>query len=194
MSMPSPWVDDPQGYGRISRMLHWSMVLLLAWQLLSALVRAVAEHTALDAFFWSTHVGVGFTILWLAMLRGAWGLANLRRRPEAEGPALLRKGAALGHLALYLLLILVPALGLLRAFGKGRDLTIYGQQILAPTPAPSARLGALAGEVHEFLGWTLFVLIAGHIAMALWHGLVRRDATLAHMTRGPRPWAAPVRG
>ncbi|ALN71771.1 cytochrome b [Aureimonas sp. AU20] len=186
MPTHSPWVDDPEGYGRVSRILHWGMALLLVWQLLSAVVRAVAEHSPLDAFFWSTHVGTGFTIAWLAILRGAWGLANLRRRPATEGPALLRKAAALGHIALYGLLILVPALGILRAFGKGRDLTIYGHQVFAPvTPGPNAALGSFAGEVHEFLGWTLFALIAGHIAMALWHGFVRRDGTFGSMTRGP---------
>ncbi len=39
--------------------------------------------------------------------------------------------------------------------------------------------------LHGLLGWTLLALIAGHVAMALWHGLVRRDATLRRMTRGP---------
>lgn len=185
MSMPSRWADNPHGYGLVSRALHWGMALMILWQLLTAIVRATAEHGALDNVLWGTHVSVGFTIWWLAILRGVWGLANLSRRPPHEGHPLMRGAATLGHVALYALLILEPTLGMLRAFFKGRELVIYGFPILVRGDAPrNAVLGSFVSEAHELLGWSLFVLIAGHIAMALWHHLVRRDGTLRAMTHG----------
>lgn len=183
MSATSRWSDTPEGYGPVSRAFHWGMTLLIVWQFTSALLRVFAEDTAIEGFFWSTHVTVGFTIWWLAILRGAWGLANLSRRPRHHGPPLLARAATLGHLALYALLILVPSLAIARAFGNGRGFTVYGLQLAAPGE-PNPALTAPGNALHGLLGWVLLALVVGHVAMALWHGYVRRDGTLEHMTRG----------
>ncbi|MBB3951744.1 cytochrome b [Aureimonas jatrophae] len=186
---PAPLADQPSGYGLVTRTLHWGMALLFAWQFTSAILRAVAEDTAIEGFFWSTHYSVGFTLWVLVLLRGAWGLANWSRRPPHEGPPLLARAATLGHLALYALMVVVPTLAILRAAGNGRGFRVYGIQLVAPGGEPVPALVAPGNALHGFLGWTLLVLVAGHIAMALWHGLVRRDATLSRMTRGREPQA-----
>jgi len=185
MSTASPLTDRPDGYGLVSRVFHWGMALLIVWQVTSALLRVFAEDTAIESFFWSTHYTVGFTILWLAVLRGAWGLANFSRRPRHEGPPLLSKAATLGHFALYTLMIVVPSLGLARALGNGRGFSVYGLQLTQPGGQPIPALVAPANAFHGLLGWVLLALVVGHVGFALWHGLVRRDATLRHMTRGP---------
>lgn len=181
----STLADSRFGYGLVSRTLHWTMALLFVWQFVTVFLSAVAEDTGIERFFWGTHYSVGFTLWVLVLLRGAWGLSQLKHRPPHEGPPLLQRAATLGHLALYLLMVIVPSLAILRAAGNGRGLSVYGIQLVAPGGEANPALTAPANLLHGFLGWTLFVLIAGHIAMALWHGLVRRDATLRHMTRGP---------
>ncbi len=181
----SPLTDTRFGYGLVSRTLHWTMALLFVWQFFTVFLSAVAEDTAIERFFWGTHYSAGFTLWVLVLLRGAWGLSQMKRRPPHEGPPLLQRAATLGHLALYLLMVIVPSLAILRAAGNERGLSVYGIQLVAPGGEANPALTAPANLLHGFLGWTLFLLIAGHIAMALWHGLVRRDATLRHMTRGP---------
>ncbi|RIX99265.1 cytochrome b [Aureimonas flava] len=166
-------------------MLHWSMALLFTWQFTTVVLSALAHDTAVERFFWGTHYSVGFTLWALVLLRAVWGLSQLKHRPPHEGSRLLQRAATLGHLALYLLMVIVPSLAILRAAGNGRGLRVYGIQLVAPGGEANPALTAPANLLHGFLGWTLFVLIAGHIAMALWHGLVRRDATLRRMTRGP---------
>jgi cytochrome b561 len=175
--------DTPAGYGLVSRALHWLMALLIVWQFASALLRVFAEDTGIEGFFWSTHYSVGFTIYVLAIARGAWGLANLKRRPP-HGGSLLDRAAPLGHLAMYGLMIVVPLLAILRAAGGGRGFSVYGLQLVAPGGEPNPMLTAPANALHGLLGWVLLALIAGHVAMALLHGLVWRDATLDRMTRG----------
>ncbi|KQQ80637.1 cytochrome b [Aureimonas sp. Leaf324] len=181
----STLADSRFGYGLVSRVLHWTMALLFVWQFVTVVLSAVAEDTAIERFFWGTHYSVGFTLWVLVLLRGAWGLSQLKHRPPHEGPPLLQRAATLGHLALYLLMVIVPSLAILRAANNGRGLRVYGIELVAPGGEANPALTAPANLLHGFLGWTLFVLIAGHIAMALWHGLVRRDATLRRMTRGP---------
>ena len=184
MSGADRWRDQPDGYGAISRALHWGMAILFAWQFTSALLHLLAADTAVEEMFWRTHYSVGFTLWCLVLVRGAWGLANLARRPRHEGPPLLNHAANAGHLALYTLMTIVPSLALLRAIGSERGLRLYGMQILAPGVETNPVLTAPANVAQGLLGYTLLLLIAGHIAMALWHGLVRGDTTLDHMVRG----------
>lgn len=47
--------DSPKRYGSFTRLLHWSMALLLIWQFLSALAHYGFEDTAFESFFWPTH-------------------------------------------------------------------------------------------------------------------------------------------
>lgn len=178
------YADTRQGYGTITRGLHWTMALLILWQALSVLLRVTADETAVSDFFWGTHYSVGFTIWWLAILRGGWGLSQLRARPSHEGPAILRAGATVGHALLYALMIVVPTLAILRAAGGRNGLTVYGIELVAGRAEPIAALTAPGNAAHGLLGFVLLALIAGHIAFALWHGLVRRDGTLRRMTRG----------
>lgn len=176
--------DSRSGYGVVTRTLHWSMAALFAWQFASALLRVFAEDSRIEGFFWSTHYSVGFTLWLLVLLRGAWGLANLSRRPRPEGSPALAAAARLGHLALYGLMILVPSLALLRALGSGRGLSVYGIELVAAGGARNPALMAPANLLHGLLGWTLLALIVGHVAMALFHAHVRKDPTLSRMTRG----------
>ena len=87
----------------------------------------------------------------------------------------------------------------LERFARSLDRTpalrprLFGEaELVAPGGEPNPVLTAPANLAHGFLGWTLLVLIAGHVAMALYHGLVRRDGTLTRMTRGPDARSLPA--
>lgn len=176
-------LDSESGYGRISRTLHWLMAVLFACQFTSALLHEFAHDTPAEEFFWQSHYSVGATLWALVLLRGVWGLANLGRRPK-HGDSLLGRAAVFGQVLMYVLMIVVPSLGILRAIGSDRAFAVYGVELIAAGGAENEMLIAPANAAHGILGFTLLALIIGHIAMALWHGLVRRDATLDHMTRG----------
>ncbi|MFT3974422.1 MAG: cytochrome b [Amaricoccus sp.] len=176
--------DSPSGYGSVTRALHWGMAALFAWQFAGALLHLLADKTAIERFFWNTHFSVGFTLWLLVLVRGAWGLANLRRRPAHEGSARMARAAKAGHLALYALMVAVPSLAILRAVGGTRGFTVYGIQLSAPRQAAIPALTAPGNALHSLLGWVLLALVVGHVVMALYHARVRRDGTLERMTRG----------
>ncbi|MFG1412054.1 cytochrome b [Xanthobacter sp. VTT E-85241] len=175
--------DTQAGYSLISRALHWLMALLFAWQFTSALLHFFADDTAVKAFFWATHASVGFTLYLLSLVRGAWALANWRRRPTHSGSP-LERAASMGHLALYSLMIIVPLLAILRAIGNGRGMRVYGLELIAPGGEPNLLLTTPANVAHGVLGWTSLVLTVGHVGMVLLHSVVWRDATLDRMTKG----------
>lgn len=182
--------DHPEGYGAVSRALHWLMAALFAWQFLSAVLHAVDRDLPVTRFFWSWHMSIGFLLLVTVVIRGAWALVNLGKRPP-HATGFLGLASRLGHLALYLLMLAVPMLAVLRAYGSGRGLSVFGIEVLAGGGERIPELMAPANAAHGLLGWALLVLTLGHIVMALAHAYLWREDTLTRMLRG-RP--APVGG
>jgi len=172
--------DRPSGYGLVSRALHWLMALLFIWQFASALLRVAAKDTAIYSIFWSAHYQLGFALLVLVLLRGAWGFLNLSRRPHKSGH--VGKLAALGHIVIYGLMFAVPALALLRTYGSGRGFSFLGIQIFEQTGVQNAALTAPGSALHGLLGWVLLAVIVGHVMMAFIHHFALRDDTLRYMT------------
>ncbi|MEX7407388.1 cytochrome b, partial [Pseudomonas aeruginosa] len=74
--------------------------------------------TALTRFVGGSHFTLGFTLFVLVLLRGAWGLMNLGRRPPHLGR--LGRAAVAGHGLIYALMIVVPGISLLRQYGSGK--------------------------------------------------------------------------
>ncbi|HWX50696.1 MAG TPA: cytochrome b [Roseomonas sp.] len=189
---PVQWRDTPSRYGLVSRTLHWGMALLFTWQFVGMLVRLTVGRSPLTAFMVGSHGGVGALLFLLVLLRGAWGLLNLRRRPpHAEG--LSGRAARLGHLALYGLMLLVPALALLRQYGSGRAFAPFGLPLMPGFEGRIESLMAPANAVHGLLAWALLALAGGHITMALVHRFLWRDDVLARMAgrNGPARSEAP---
>ena len=88
--------DSPAGYGIVSRTLHWLMAACFAWHFAGALLYVTVPEAGVTKFVGSTHFTMGFTLLVLVLLRGAWGLLNIRRRPPHPGR--LGRLATMGHL------------------------------------------------------------------------------------------------
>jgi cytochrome b561 len=174
--------DSPSRYGLVSRTLHWGMAILFAAQFVSAAAHwALPRENALREALWTYHAPLGMTLFLLVLLRGAWGLANIPQRPPHAG--LSGKAAVVGHVAIYVLMILVPGVRLLAAAGSTRGLSYFGIQITQPQNTEIAWMQAPA-QWHGEMGWILALLVLGHIAMAVvWHRLIQRDDVLARMAR-----------
>jgi cytochrome b561 len=156
--------DSQQRYGTISRFFHWTMALGFFWMAATVILKVVADETGIQKFFWSTHKAIGFLLLIMIALRTAWLFITLKDRPAS-----FSLPAKLGHIALYLLMLAVPAIGFLRQFGSGKPFEVFGVKILEASDTKYQWMIDLGGSVHGLFGWCLFVLAAGHIIMALIH-------------------------
>lgn len=157
--------DNRETYGTISRLLHWGMALLLGWQFLSAGSHLLFDDTAIEAFFWPTHKPVGLMLFVLIVLRAIWALAHLRARPPS-----VNRLATLGHVVLYALVVVIPALALLRQYGSGRSWEPLGIPLFPGFEGEKIEwMMTPANLLHSWLGWTLLALVVGHIFFAIWH-------------------------
>ncbi|MBO9470032.1 cytochrome b [Endozoicomonas sp. G2_2] len=175
-------MDHAYGYGLVSRFFHWAMVLLLLWQVISAALHYFLDDTPITDFFFGYHFANGVLLLGLTILRGFWGLLNLSRRPAHSGG--LDRVAALGHVAMYALLIAVPVIALIRAYGSTRPFSALGIDFFAGQATKIEWMSNLGNDWHGFVGWTLFALIAGHIIMAFVHTYAWKQPMIARMTKG----------
>ena len=172
--------DCPEHYGLVTRTLHWGMAFLFAAQFLAAAAHwALPRENGLREVLWSYHPTLGITLFLLVLARGVWGLLNIRQRPPHLGR--IGQAAILGHVLIYVLMIVVPATRILAAAGSERGLTYLGMVVFSPREAKVAWMQALA-EWHGEMGWFLALIVLGHIGMAIiWHHLIQRDGILKRM-------------
>ena len=111
----------------------------------------------------------------LVVIRAVWALMNASRRPPAVSVM-----AKLGHVALYGLMIAVPAIALIRQYGSGRALDVFGLSLMSGGGERIEWMTDLGGLLHGELGWALLALVVGHIGMAVLH---RRLTGHSLMTR-----------
>lgn len=173
------WLDSPARYGRISRILHWGMAALFAWQFTGMALRLLLGRTPVTAFMVGSHAPIGTLLFVLVLIRGAWGLYNLRRRPP-HGASVVGLLSRLGHAAIYLLMFVVPLLALVRQYGSGRAFAPFGIPLMQASERVES-LMAPANAAHGLLAWVLLALVAGHIGMVLVHRYLWRDDTLSRM-------------
>ncbi|GGH58898.1 cytochrome B [Frigidibacter albus] len=163
-------MTDPTGYSKPQIRLHWIVALLIVPQFvlhdgISAAWRALrqGQEFAFDPLV-PLHVAGGLLIAALAV----WRIALRSRRPapplpEGEHPA-LKFAAKVTHGGLYALLLGLPLSGAAAWFGGVEA----------------------AGDAHEVMKTLLLVLVALHVAGALFHQFVLKDGLMLRMKR-PAP-------
>ena len=157
--------DRLQGYDSVSRGLHWLMALMFAWIYCSAIAHNLLSDSALDKFLWPYHKPVGLLLLMLLVLRAGWNLLKRHNRPPSVNLA-----ASIGHGTLYGLMLLIPLIGLLRQYGSGRAFSAFGLQVMDGFEGEKVQwMIDMGSNFHSLLGWTMLVLIAGHIGAVILH-------------------------
>lgn len=184
--------DGAEGWGLITRLLHWAMAALILGQL--ALGFWMVRLPNLFERFLETqrHKSVGIVILGLAVLRLGWRLARPGRPAlPAAMPTWQRRAAAASHVALYGLMLALPASGWIMASASpiedrlGIRTLLFGRWPLPDLLVPgNATVEAVARGVHDGCAWALALLLGLHVAAALKHQFVDRDRLLARMIRG----------
>ncbi|WP_293796254.1 cytochrome b [uncultured Bosea sp.] len=169
----------PAAYDAIARSLHWSM----AWLIVIAFVLGLTIDLfpkSWDHALVETHKIIGTAILLLLLVRFVWRLTHHAPPPE-EGPAILALAARAGHAALYLVMLIVPVLGLVYAVRRGQGLD-FGLFSLPPLQAAEPR--AITRPIrtwHEWAAYALIALAGLHAIAACWHHFIRKDGVLRRM-------------
>ena len=174
--------NSVDGYGWVSRALHWLMpVLVIGVMILGLVVEEMPKGPARTGLM-NWHQSFGVVILALVALRLAWRLVN--PVPQPIGNPRTQRLASLMHWLLYGLMIAQPLSGLVQVQAAGHSLMLFGAVEIPQLIAENAALKEILEEVHETVWIVLAVAVAGHVAAALKHHFIDRDKTLVRMLRG----------
>ena len=165
--------------------LHWA----LAWFILASLAfgflvlapLANADTRKLDMLQW--HMGLGMAILAAMLVRGVVRWRSARPAPAGVGTPASARAAGWAHVAFYGLVVAMVATGYATALGAKLDEIVFARSG-APLPATFDAYPSFVA--HGWIASLLAVLIALHVAGALWHWLVRRDGVMRRMGVGGR--------
>ncbi|MBM1221574.1 cytochrome b [Ponticoccus sp. SC2-23] len=177
--------NGPDSFGWVSRGIHWLMALGLIGALAFGSYLARIEPSFDTLWMYGAHKSVGITLLVLVLIRLAWHRFSPPPVAISAGiPGWQVRAAAWSHRLLYLLMVLVPLSGWVGSSGTGIPTVIFGQ-ITLPAIAPATEFWDTAGfTAHSVLTKALFALILLHLAGALSHVVLHRDATLRRIVRG----------
>jgi len=177
-----PLRNTAEAYGSVAKVLHWVIVALIIGQWwLAESAEEAGDGTAERASLMGWHISFGLLVLLLALARIGWKVIN-KGRPVVLGEvAWQRKAAAAGHGLLYLLILLQPVTGWLVVSTGGSPAVFFGWLEFPALTAENHDLHETMEGVHEFLFNTLVVVAVGHVAAALYHHWVLKDATLRRM-------------
>ncbi|HTH98192.1 MAG TPA: cytochrome b [Stellaceae bacterium] len=167
------------GYSRISRLLHWLIVLLIIGVFGITYFWAGPSHRTLLQI----HKSLGVTILVLMLMRLLhWAVVP---RPKLlPAPGWQHAAARISHFLLYAAFIVQPALGWSNSMMTGKPVNYF---LLGNLPSFLPQNKELADKliaIHFALPNFIMALVALHICAALYHYIVIRDRTLQRMISG----------
>jgi cytochrome b561 len=173
-------------YPRGVIVLHWLLALALVAELvlgwwMQALPKA---PLGLRAGWFNLHKSIGITVALALPLRIWWGVTRAKL-PRDALPAWQWQASQAAHWALYACMVVMPLSGYL-----GSTFTKYPVRYFGVTLPdwnrdwPAAK--ELMSSIHWASAWLFVLLLAAHVAAALWHWS-RGDGVCARMGMPPLP-------
>lgn len=177
-------------YDFLSRGFHWvtAIIVTIAFILgpggFGRLMHQGVDPATRSDIVW--HESLGMLVLALTVLRLIW-MTVRPATPEFQMAGWMQVTAKLMHLALWLLMLVLPISALLALGSEGHPLTLLGGVRIDQMPMiAESSIAKIAdwGDVHQFLGDAIMWLAGLHAAAAIFHHVVLKDGVLSAML----PW------
>lgn len=127
--------------------------------------------------FKAWHFTMGLLVFGLVWIRL---VARLRTSRPPQPRSAADWLAAAMHLALYVLMVLMPVIGWMVLSASGKPIPFFAIDLPALIPKNKA-LGEQLKEVHELVGVAGYWLVGLHASAALFHHYLLKDGTLRRM-------------
>ena len=178
-------LNTNDGYGDLTKFLHWLVVVLFAFQFVAGTVMVRIEAgTALglsQGAYYNWHKSIGLLALVVAAFR-----VLVRRSGELPpwAPTLSARERRFVHRTeqlLYSAMFVMPVSGFLYVMAGGYGVRLFGVVDLANPIGTNEVLAVTAKWTHIVSSFLLLALIAGHVGLVLRHQLFQKDGLLRRM-------------
>lgn len=176
--------DEGRNYDAVAIALHW---------LTAALV--IVQFALGQTWDWFprpthhlmvvTHMSFGIVLALVVLARIGWRFVLGHHVASLES-GLIRAASTAVHYALYGLLLIEAVLGFLSRWEGNEAMVFFGLQIPSPFTGSGQKVAHQLQDIHNWVGWTIIVLVLGHAFAALYHHLVLKDRVLGRMLPAAR--------
>ena len=193
--MVMPLTNSDTSYGSVTKTFHWLIALLILSNIVLGWLASNLAHQvegsadealiARASLLFSIHKTTGVIIFFTALARILWAISQPKPGLLNGDRGLEARAAQTAHWLLYGSLVAVPLSGWVHHAATSGFAPIWwplGQTL--PFVPKSEPLSETAATLHFLLQWVMTGAIVAHIAGALKHHLLDRDATLRRMLPG----------
>jgi cytochrome b561 len=167
-------------YNVVSRCLHWALLALLIVEFSIAWTMPEVEKDTRPVGLIAWHLFFGTLILTVVLLRILWHFTQTT--PDSVPmPRWQELTAKITHRLLYIVLVVLPLMGWANASSRGWDVKLFGFIPLPALAPKESDWGHALGDVHQAVAIGLLVLVALHVAAAVYHQWILRDNLLQRM-------------
>lgn len=169
-------------YNPISVVFHWLMaaIIVATWSIAIVVSDMPLSPARITGYSW--HKWLGVTVFFLVLLRLVWRATHPAPQLEIKMPAWQERAMQLTHIALYLLMIVIPLVGWLMSSAKGYTVNYFGLFELPDLLSKDKALGHQLKDLHEYLADVLVALVCLHVLAALKHQFIDKDGLLSRMS------------
>lgn len=179
-------------YTNVAVLLHWLIALMVIGQLAGGFYMhdLPREQAELKFQLYQLHKSFGVSVLFLTLFRIGWRLTHTPPALPEKMAGWERFLARAAHFGFYGLLIALPLVGWAivssSPFADSVQTYLFGVIHWPHLPffegvENRKELSHEIAEIHEYLGFAMIGLIGLHVAAALKHQIIDRDAVLSHM-------------
>jgi cytochrome b561 len=185
--MASTWNSraSPVSYSASAKLMHWfvgaAVIVLLA---LGPVMKRLVPEGSLRDNLYLFHEGLGAVVLIVMVVRLARRVVFGVPAPDPSMPPVEQSASLWAQYALYALLFVTTVLGWAGTNAYGDPVSVFG---LFDFPTIIGKDQPLSDRImvwHLICGILIGVIVALHIAGALYHWLVKRDRVLQRMLPG----------
>ena len=173
-------------YGNLAKLLHWLVAIGIFALIWLGLQQSDMESGPARQAVRDLHGSIALVVFVLMTVRLVWRWMNAMPAHPEGLPAWQNAAAHLVHWGLYVAIFVQLLAGMLVVSSGGRPLAFFG---LISIPLPVAEnhdFHELMEEVHEVIWVVIAVLVAVHMAAALYHHFIAKNDVLRRMTSGVR--------
>jgi cytochrome b561 len=178
-------IATPVSYSASAKAMHWfvaaAVIVLLA---LGPVMKRLVPEGALRDNLYTFHEALGAVVLIVMVVRLIRRLAFGVPAPEASMPLVEQRGSLWAQYALYVLLFITTVLGWAGTNAYGDPVNVFG---LFDFPTILGKDQPLSDRImywHLLCGILIGLIVALHIAGALYHWRIKGDRVLQRMLPG----------
>ena len=185
--MASVWTSRaaPVRYSASAKLMHWFVAAAaIALLVIGPVMKRLLPEGSLRDNLYNFHEALGALVPIVMIVRLARRMAFGAPAPDASMPPIEQRASLWAQYALYVLLFVTTILGWAGTNAYGDPVSVFG---LFDFPAIVGKDQPLSDRIfvwHLICGVLIGVIVALHIAGALYHWLIKGDRVLQRMLPG----------